>query len=640
MIVEGALFEARVGSEDTARRIFKFLKSNVNWYGPIYTEASKFEEVRGRFDLAARAVRDGLAACPRYGPLWLASVKVQQRQALVAVGAAPLALPAALSEMADNAGLARAWGSVEDALPLLAHGCANGSSHSAEEDGNSVDADCGASDSEGEDDGECDTGVMSRPRVASAAYTAGYLSHLFQRAHLTALSAPPLCRHDKTWADSLRVTPRYPPSSSSSSSSSSTGITANSSAFIPSGYMAGGGYPVAHPAAHGHFYGNVYHPAVHSHMAHGGAYGHFAPHGHPGAMHGHVAHGQYGGMGGAAMASSQLPTAAAPFHPAGSAAAAAVANASNSTASSSSSSANDGSQAQSQQQQPETDDSTPCPLPATSATLALFALASSESSNSNAGSWSSSSNSAAVSASAAAATEAFAPVYGALSQAASAVNQELLWRVQVEEAWTAAWQHDYPRARAVLARCVRECAQSLRWRVWVAGARVEARAAVWALWQAEAQLRSAVRSGVRDANSAELGLRLRVAGINTGAMSDNDSECDSDSAPTPGPSPLSCAAAPFVPRSVSASSSMNSLNSNNGATATAGSDNASKNDVMLGWNTDEAYEALNVVEMTVTTAAERIRVARALAQRYEENVQQQQVLHSLSLTVYDTFSCH
>ena len=54
---------------------------NVNWYGPIYAEASAFEENRENFDRAEAFAERGVTACPRYGPLWLSLIRLKARRA-------------------------------------------------------------------------------------------------------------------------------------------------------------------------------------------------------------------------------------------------------------------------------------------------------------------------------------------------------------------------------------------------------------------------------------------------------------------------------------------------------------------------------------------------------------------------------
>lgn len=52
MILEGALFEGRTGNVDAARLAFRYLLKHCASYGPIYLEASKYEEREGAIDKA------------------------------------------------------------------------------------------------------------------------------------------------------------------------------------------------------------------------------------------------------------------------------------------------------------------------------------------------------------------------------------------------------------------------------------------------------------------------------------------------------------------------------------------------------------------------------------------------------------
>jgi hypothetical protein len=44
ILLEGALFEGRIGCHQNAREQFNYLLSKCKSYGPIYLEASKYEE--------------------------------------------------------------------------------------------------------------------------------------------------------------------------------------------------------------------------------------------------------------------------------------------------------------------------------------------------------------------------------------------------------------------------------------------------------------------------------------------------------------------------------------------------------------------------------------------------------------------
>jgi hypothetical protein len=70
MILEGALFEGRSGNKDAARMAFKHLLKNCQTYGPIYLEASKYEEREGEIERALQICEEGLQYNMKYGPLW------------------------------------------------------------------------------------------------------------------------------------------------------------------------------------------------------------------------------------------------------------------------------------------------------------------------------------------------------------------------------------------------------------------------------------------------------------------------------------------------------------------------------------------------------------------------------------------
>ena len=47
IVLEGALFEGRIGNQAEARKIFDRLLRECKSYGPVYFEASKYEEREG-----------------------------------------------------------------------------------------------------------------------------------------------------------------------------------------------------------------------------------------------------------------------------------------------------------------------------------------------------------------------------------------------------------------------------------------------------------------------------------------------------------------------------------------------------------------------------------------------------------------
>lgn len=70
MFLEGALFEGRIGNRKAAREAFRYLLKNCQSYGPIYLEASKYEEREGEMEKAILLCEEGLDYNAKYGPLW------------------------------------------------------------------------------------------------------------------------------------------------------------------------------------------------------------------------------------------------------------------------------------------------------------------------------------------------------------------------------------------------------------------------------------------------------------------------------------------------------------------------------------------------------------------------------------------
>lgn len=80
-ILEGALFEARAGRSDVARKVFHYLMRNVPWYGPIYQEAYRFEERCEEYERAMKIVEHGLRENLKYGPLWFSALRLYEKVA-------------------------------------------------------------------------------------------------------------------------------------------------------------------------------------------------------------------------------------------------------------------------------------------------------------------------------------------------------------------------------------------------------------------------------------------------------------------------------------------------------------------------------------------------------------------------------
>ncbi|KAL0237795.1 hypothetical protein GEMRC1_012269 [Eukaryota sp. GEM-RC1] len=78
ILTEGALFEARRGRYDIARRVFKFLLINVSHQGPLYLDAVKMEIRLGSLNRAVKILVKGLRVVPRYGPLWFIALRLME----------------------------------------------------------------------------------------------------------------------------------------------------------------------------------------------------------------------------------------------------------------------------------------------------------------------------------------------------------------------------------------------------------------------------------------------------------------------------------------------------------------------------------------------------------------------------------
>jgi len=79
MILEGALFEGRVGNQRVARKAFRYLFAHCQTYGPIYLEASKYEEREGEIGEALRICEEGLQFNQKYGPLWFQYMRLYEK---------------------------------------------------------------------------------------------------------------------------------------------------------------------------------------------------------------------------------------------------------------------------------------------------------------------------------------------------------------------------------------------------------------------------------------------------------------------------------------------------------------------------------------------------------------------------------
>jgi len=70
LLLEGALFEGRIGNVVKARNAMRYLMTKCQTYGPIFLEASKFEERIGNYKLAFEIAEEGLFYNEKFSPLW------------------------------------------------------------------------------------------------------------------------------------------------------------------------------------------------------------------------------------------------------------------------------------------------------------------------------------------------------------------------------------------------------------------------------------------------------------------------------------------------------------------------------------------------------------------------------------------
>lgn len=79
ILMEGALFEGRIGNQDGARRAFGYLTEVCSTYGPVYLEASKYEEKENEIESAVKITSDGIDNNPKYGPLWFQYLRLYEK---------------------------------------------------------------------------------------------------------------------------------------------------------------------------------------------------------------------------------------------------------------------------------------------------------------------------------------------------------------------------------------------------------------------------------------------------------------------------------------------------------------------------------------------------------------------------------
>lgn len=79
MILEGALFEGRIGNQAVARKIFRNLLNECKTYGPVFFEASKYEEREGNIEAALSICVEGLDYNVKYSPLWFQYLRLYEK---------------------------------------------------------------------------------------------------------------------------------------------------------------------------------------------------------------------------------------------------------------------------------------------------------------------------------------------------------------------------------------------------------------------------------------------------------------------------------------------------------------------------------------------------------------------------------
>lgn len=79
MLLEGALFEGRQGNRLAAREQFKYLLKKCKTHGPIFLEASKFEERENQISEAVDICYQGLEYNVKYSPLWFQYLRLYEK---------------------------------------------------------------------------------------------------------------------------------------------------------------------------------------------------------------------------------------------------------------------------------------------------------------------------------------------------------------------------------------------------------------------------------------------------------------------------------------------------------------------------------------------------------------------------------
>ena len=79
ILLEGALFEGRCGNQKLARDSFSYLLKKCKNYGPVFVEASKYEERENEIYEAVDICELGLEYNTKYNPLWFQYLRLYEK---------------------------------------------------------------------------------------------------------------------------------------------------------------------------------------------------------------------------------------------------------------------------------------------------------------------------------------------------------------------------------------------------------------------------------------------------------------------------------------------------------------------------------------------------------------------------------
>jgi tetratricopeptide (TPR) repeat protein len=79
ILMEGALFEGRCGNRKEARDQFNYVLKKCRNYGPVFVEASKYEERENEISEAIDICELGLEYNAKYNPLWFQYLRLYEK---------------------------------------------------------------------------------------------------------------------------------------------------------------------------------------------------------------------------------------------------------------------------------------------------------------------------------------------------------------------------------------------------------------------------------------------------------------------------------------------------------------------------------------------------------------------------------